>query len=336
MEDLDKDIENIKTIMRSKKGITFEGGGVLGFGHGGVMDELFELESLDNITHTSGSSVGSIYACVVGCKGTRKYINDTICKMDVSSFKDGGCFLVQLFRLLIKGGLHRGYNVLNFSRRVVKDLTGNRNTSMKEAYDKFGINLTMTVFSLRYRTTRYINHITQPQAKLADMMRASSGIGIFYKVFKTKLLSPPDENGNRIMESDYLGDGGTLDNDPVHVLREQGLSGRDIINIKFLGANDVDQYNKELEGKLHDHGLPRIPVGMISAYIDGMRDDAMKRHVHKEDWKLTIKINTGDIKVADFDISDKNKVWLYNNGKQAVREYMTKGQKLLDLGMYPK
>ncbi len=332
---MEKNTFNIETIMQHKKGICFSGGGVFGYGHGGVLDELFEMNAIKNITHTVGSSVGSIYATAVSCNVTRYYINNSISEMDISLFKDGGCWLSKLFRLIKHGGFHKGYNIWNFAKKLVNDLTGNKNITMKEAYDMFGITLTITVFSLRYRTTRYINHITQPQAKLADMIRASSGIAIFFKIFKTKLLSPPDKNGHRILETDMIGDGGTTDNQPTHVLREQGLSGREIITVKFLGTKDIDEYNLELNGGLYDHGLPRIPIGMIESYIDGMRDDAMNKHVHKNDWKITIKINTGDIKVTDFNISETNKKWLYENGKKAVKEYLIEGQQLLNKGKYP-
>jgi NTE family protein len=328
-------MSDIHEIMKAKSGICFSGGGVLGYGHAGVVDRLAELGFLDNITHVTGSSVGSIFSTAMACNASNDYIKTTTKTMDPSMFKDGGCVLSQIIRLLVKGGLHKGNNVWKFAKKIVKDLTGSEDTTMKEAYDKFGITNTIAVYSLRYRETRYINYITQPQAKLADAIRASSSIAIFYKPFKTKLLSRPDEKGNRKLETDYLGDGGTANNVPSNVLREQGLSGGQIINIIFLGTKDKKEYDLELNGGLYDHGLPRIPTGLIGAYIDGLRDEAMKRHVHKEDWKLTIKIDTGDIKVSDFDLSEEKRIFLYENGRKAVDQYLIEAQELLDRGEYP-
>lgn len=326
---------NIDDIMRLKKGISYSGGGMLGMGHAGVINKLKELYLYDNIRFVSGTSVGSIMAVATAAKASREYIKDTAFGMDTKSFKDGGCFLAQFIRLITKGGLHSGKGILKFARQMLFDLTGSKNTTMKELFDMHGIHLTIVVFSLRYRSHRNIDHITQPDAKVAEMIRASSGISLFFAPIKVKLLSVPDKYGNRRLELDNLADGGVTHNAPVTVLRNLGLKSHEILNVIFVGNKDKKEYQENLEGRLHDHGLPKIPVGLIEAHIDGLRTEAMRQHIHKDDWKLTIKIDTGDLGIKEFDMSNENKRWLYESGEIAVTNHIKDARILLEKNKYP-
>ena len=328
--------DNINDIMRLKKGISYSGGGMLGMGHGGVIDKLKELEFYNNIEYVSGTSVGSIMAVVTAAKASRKYIKDTAFGMDTRSFKDGGFFLTQFFRLIFKGGLNPGKNILKFARQMVLELTGSKHTTMNELYDTNGIYLTIVVFSGRYRSHRYIDHITQPHAEVADMIRASSAITLFYSPLKVKLLSPPDEFGNKIMEWDMLFDGGVTNNTPIDALRKLGLKSREILNVIFIGNEDETEYHENLGGRLHDHGIPKIPIGLISAHIDGLRTEAMRQHIHEDDWKVTIKIDTGDFGIKEFDMKLEDKEWLYKNGKSAVLNHIEEAKELLLNNKYPE
>ncbi len=328
-------MDNIENIMRLKRGISYAGGGMLGMGHGGVIDKLKELGFYDNIEFVSGTSVGSIMAVVTAAKASRKYIKDTALGMDTRSFKDGGCFLAQFLRLIFKGGLNPGKNILKFAQEMVFDLTGSKHTTMKELYDMNGIHLTIVVFSGRYRSHRSIDHIKQPHAEVADMIRSSSSISLFYTPFKVKLLSIPDKHGNRIMEWDMLFDGGVTNNIPTNVLRKLGLRSHEILNVIFIGNEDKIEYQENLEGRVHDHGLPKIPVGLVLAHVDGLRTEAMRQHIHKDDWKLTIKINTGDLGIKEFDMKMEDKKWLYENGRSAVLNHIEEAKELLLNNEYP-
>ena len=127
MEEVDN--MKIEDVMRHKRAICFAGGGILGIGHAGALDKLFELGYLDNITHTTGTSVGSIMSAAIACKATRNYVKNTLFGMNTRAFRDGGCCLANLWRFLRKGGLYKGDAILDFAKKLMKDLTGDENTT---------------------------------------------------------------------------------------------------------------------------------------------------------------------------------------------------------------
>ncbi len=323
--------------MKNKRGICFSGGGVLGIGHAGAVDKLFELECMNGITHVCGSSVGSIMATVIALKATRSYIRDTLFGLRTERFRDGNCFPATVIRLIKNGGLYKGQEINRFVEKIVEDLTGNKDTTLLQAYKISGIHLTITVFSLRYRQTRYIDYITQPHMRIVDAVRGSCNISIFYELYPARMLCPVNKDGvcDKILQDDLLSDGGVTDNIPIHILREQGLTSSEILCLHLMGPEDINKYQSDIDGEMYDYGLPSIPVGMVTSLIDGIRDGAMKVHIHEEDWKLIVKINTGSVKVTDFNLSDDEKNMLYNNGMEAIDKYLVDSQKLLDNGEYP-
>lgn len=56
-----------------------------------------------------------------------------------------------------------------------------------------------------------------------------------------------------------------------------------------------------------------------------------KIYVKKTDWTRTIPIPTGEIKTTQFDLTDKQKDWLYNSGYRAASEFFGQSNKVKNL-----
>jgi predicted acylesterase/phospholipase RssA len=126
-------------------------------------------------------------------------------------------------------------------------------------------------------------------------------------------------------------DGGVTDNFPMHVLREQGCNPVKILGFK-LCSHDEPHYNNNNE---YDHGVSANIKSYSLGLIDILRQQALKVHVHKEDWKLTCKIKVGKYSSTDFNISDDGKKFLFEAGKQAIDDHLLEIEQLLDKGEYP-
>ena len=131
---------------------------------------------------------------------------------------------------------------------------------------------------------------------------------------------------------DILADGGTADNYPIHILRKNGASDRYMIGFKLY--NDDEQRDGE-PIVIKDHGNVKWIKPYLFRIVEILREQALKYHVHKEDWKLTCKINVGQFQTTDFDITDKDKQWLFESGRKAMDEHLMEIEKLLDEGKYP-
>jgi predicted acylesterase/phospholipase RssA len=310
-------------ILQEKTNYAFEGGGVLGIAHVGALVRLYELGGLNSVDHTVGTSVGSIIATGLACGATPYYIKHKVMNMDLKKFKDGGNWISRIFRFIFRFGLHKGKEIERYMGQVLEELTGNSDITSEEAYSKYKTHLTITYLSMKYRQTRYADHITEPNNKLKTNVLWSSSIPLFYQAArrckKRKII-------------DLLVDGGVTDNYPIHVLRDQKCNPQSILGFKLYNS-DEEIYPNNSEKK--EYKLPRNIIRYGETQVNILRDQALRYHVHSEDWKLTCKINVGKFKTTDFDITEEDKLWLYNSGRQGMDKHLKEIEELLDKCEYP-
>jgi NTE family protein len=317
-------------LLRGKTALCFEGGGALGVGHVGALAEWEAMGGYKNLTHCVGSSVGSIAAAAVAAKANVEFMKKTLFGLDMNQFEDNSLGMIRdLYRLIKKWGWNKGDAITEWAMELMGELTGNPNITMKELYEFGGVHLTITYFSYRYRKTKYADHITQPDLKVANAIRMSSSIPVYYQAVWRKFLNKEDK-----LRMDAILDGGTMDNFPMHVLRKQGVDPSKIMGFKLCGTEELNEYKAEQDGEELDYGLPDGIVEALMVLVSCMRDLAMKVHVHKKDWMLTVKINVGDLSSTNFDMTEEQKNWLYENGRQAIRDYLVELDELILRGEY--
>lgn len=311
-------------ILQEKSCFCGEGGGACGYAHIGSVIRLYELGGLNNITHTIGSSVGSILALALACGASPYYIKEKILGMDLRQFEDGGNWFSRIFRFLFKYGLHKGDIVERFVGEILHDLTGNDKITFKEVYDRFGVHLTITYLSTRHKKTKYADHINTPNYQVKTVARWSSTIPLFYQAARF--------NRNRQL-LDLIADGGVADNYPIHVLREQGCPESKILGFKLF--NDGENKYDHPDSEDIDYGIPRNIKDYAMRLVEILREQALRYHVHDDDWKLTCKANIGKFKTTDFNMTEEDKMWLYNSGRKAMDDYLKEIEELLEKGEYP-
>ena len=316
-------------IITDKSALCFEGGGILGIGHIGALSKLHELGGLRKITHVVGTSVGSIVASALGCGASIEYIQETLFDLKLKEFKDSSnCVILDLVRFIRKWGWYRGQKVENFAGKVMQDLTGNSDITFLEAYEKFGIQMTIVYLSIRYKKTRYADHITMPNLKIKKAVQMSAAIPAFYQTIA-------EDEKNR--KKDLFVDGGITDNFPIHVLKDQGCKPIDILGFKLCTKEEFNEYKEDLGEDVDeiDYGLPKHVYDHFMRLIGIVHSQALRYHVHSADWKLTTKIDIGKLTTTDFDISEEEKLWLYNQGRDAMDNHVKEVMELLSKDEYP-
>lgn len=334
MENQPNENGNIKKlalkILTEKTAYAFEGGGVLGAGHAGALVRLYELGGLKQIDYVVGTSVGSIISMALACGATTYYIKEKLFDLNLNRFEDGGNFISKAFRFIFSYGIHKGDELERFAEEILTDLTDNPNITFLQAYERFGTHLTITYLSSRYRRTKYADHITSPDLPIKKAVRWSSTIPFFFKASR-------HYNKNRELY-DLLVDGGVMDNYPLHVLKEQNQSPQSILGFKLCDNNERNEYQAIKDDTIDqevDHGLPQNIKDFSVGLLDILRHQALRYHVHKEDWKLTCKIDIGSYKTTDFTMTEDDKLWLYNSGRDAVDQHLSEIESLLISGSYP-
>lgn len=315
-------------ILRNKTAYAFEGGGTLGIAHISAIETLQKLGGFQNITHVTGSSIGSIVSTALSAGATIEYMKKKMFEVDFKIFQDNDNNKIKdLYQLVKYCGLNKTANIKEFVGEILEDLTGNADITFAELYKKTNIHLTVTYLSLYYDKTLYADHLTEPDTIVRDAVTKSSTIPFFYEAHWEKIENDDDSKGcSRFRKNMYkcAVDGGTLDNYPIHVLREQGCDPINIIGFKFVSDGELNVYdysynnNDEKEARGSPENL--FEFAMRMAMIG--RTQAMHVYVKKSDWKLTIKTNVGKLTSTDFNMTDDQKTWLYQQGVLGVQNYL--------------
>jgi len=332
-DDEDTFLKQAKDIIKNKTAFCLAGGGVLGVGEVGAFSRwISHGGKLKNITHIAGASIGAILAIAVAAGADIEYIQRLMDGLDLKTFKDGPNALVKFYRLFKTYGWYAGDTITEFIGTMLQELVGDSEITMLELFNRTGVHLTLNYNSLNFKDAFYIDHNTEPNTKVKDAGRMSSGYPIFFEAIFRKYLS--DGKWKR----DTIIDGGTIDNYPLHILREQGVPDSKILGMKLCNTDQMKQYSHTHgmnDGKHYDFGEPENLVDMIERMIDMMRTLAMRIHVKSNDWILTAKINCADYSSTDFDITPEQLRTVYEAGENSIDQLILDTACCLREGKYP-
>ena len=305
-------MEKAIEFLKNKTALVISGGGVLGVSEVGSLRRLHELNALGEIESVTGSSVGSIIATAIACGAPIDYMEKTMFEMNLPKFKDNDCFIKDIFQLLKKWGLNKTKEIKKLAEKVLSDFA-HKDVTFEELYISTGIHLTITVLSMNYEKTLYYDYINTPKEKISDTIVKSSSIPLFYEaIFEGKGKG----------KQSYV-DGATVNSYPMNVPKKQGYSLDNILGLKLISEEDINHIdNGGDEFNDVNKGPPKNIIQHIIRLITILRDQALRLHVHKDDWKHSIKINVGKMTSTDFDMTEEDKQWLFNQGKKAVDEYV--------------
>lgn len=310
-------------ILQNKTAFAFEGGGVLGISLAGALVRLYELGGLDTIDHVTGTSVGSIVATALAMGATSYYIEQKLLTLDLTKFMDGGSWISNIIRLFTKYGLYKGDYIETFVSEILDDLVQNSDITFIEAYQLTGIHLTIPYLSMKEKRTKYADHVITPDLKIRTAVRWSSTIPYFFKANKKYT------NG---MLTDTLVDGGILDNYPLHVLKEQNCNINKIMGFKMCNTMEKNQYKPIPDEDVSD--LPTDIFVFSKNFLEILYNKLLGSHIAKDEWKRTCKIDIGSYSSTDFNVTEEDKTWLYNSGKDAVDKYLAEIETMLENNEY--
>lgn len=320
--------EQALEIIKNKTALMVSGGGVLGTASIATIISLEELGlPLSNFKKIKGSSVGSIIATAIACGATTSYMKDVIGSLDLNDFRDRDFILHSLYQLVFKYGMNKTDEIDRFAARILTDLVNNPDITFKQLYEKTGVHLIITYLSMNLEETIYADYINEPDSLIRKAIVKSSAIPLFYEGYVE----------GKGKERTLAVDGGTLDNYSFEYLRD-GVDPINVLGLKLVAGEDAkDETNVGEENAVTgvDKGYPKNVVEYFTRLIYLMRKQAMKIHVEKYDWMSSVKINVGSLTSTDFHMTEKQKEWLFNQGREAADKYIDELAGLLEEGKYP-
>lgn len=291
-------------------GIAIEGGGAAGIAHIGALEVLEERRVLQHITHFIGSSAGAITAAGLACRAPIAVLKRKIWESDFNAFCDSDLGVIRnSYRLLTRYGWYRGDELEKWIGDVLDELTGRIDITFEEMYIVFGTFLEITVTDVG-RGTIYLNRYTSPDMQVKTAVRRSSMIPIFFQ-------ADYDSDSNR-----YFVDGGLMHNYPLDRLYRH-FDKSECIGLKLLSSNELHEMNPGAAENDEPSG-PMSLTAYLKIILTMLRNQALKSHVHADDWERTIAIDVGTVSAIDFDLKDSEKAFLINQGRAAAWKHMNK------------
>ncbi len=307
------------------KNLVFEGGGVKGVAYGGVFEVLEQRQITPQIEAVAGTSAGAITATMMALNYSAEKFLKIMMALNFEKLEDG-CELVGPFRLIRRFGWFKGNYFLKLMESYIEEKTrvgqapGNGRATFRDLVEKyrdlhfkrlyvFGTNLTQqAVQKFSYETT--------PDVAVADAVRISMSIPFF---FEARYY---EQNGS----NDAYCDGGVLNNYPIGTFDEQHTeidldSGQHMLhrtpNRETLGFHFVDP----TQPASPINSLRSFTGGVIDALLD-IQDILLKTNPGDE--RRSVFIDDLGVKFTDFELSDKTKRALIEQGKRATNEYLDK------------
>lgn len=323
------------------RNLVFEGGGVKGIAHVGVLRVLEQRGLLQNIARLGGTSAGAINALIVALGYSNEEQIALMKSVDFKKFMDDSFgFVRDIIRLATRFGWNRGDYFTEWIGRVIAAKLGSAEATFADLKENGRPDLYMVGTNLSTGYSEVFSAERHPEMLLAAATRISMSIPLFFTAVR---------HGSR---EDVYVDGGVQLNYPVKLFdREKYIdtenepeAGR-VTEYYARGNEEFSRahpgrspyvYNRQTLGIRLDTqeeiGLYRYnePVSgtMIrkfsqyaGALIKALMNTQENQHLHSDDWERTVYVDTMNVGTTQFELTDQTKDMLFAQGMKGAEEY---------------
>lgn len=299
------------------KDIACKGGGAKGFIDIGVALEFERLGITPTIERVSGASVGGIFGLFFASGKPASELQQLAFSTNFYKIINNHWEIVNLWTLLVKGGLHDGIELQDFIKQFIKSVTNDENTTFEQWHQ---LRLAHPEAKLKdlYITacniSRGINEVfsyENPRLKDIPIWKAVAASAAFPGYFE-----PVDINGEK------YSDGGLQDNCPIDVFKlANGSPNPHAIGIWLASTAEILFLN---QGTLPQPKSISGPIATFKAQIESqLEGDTYRLYESAYETKMILCDNCG-IGTLDFQLSNTQKEMLVVSGIVSVFFYFVK------------
>jgi len=287
------------------KNLAIKGGGIRGIAYLGAMEVMQEKGILQQLKAVSGASAGAITALVTAlCYKDFDSLKKTANTMEFSKVAHKEKLLHNLSDIFMRKGFHSSKYIYTWFLQVLKDKLGNADITFKAfAEHPDTLELHIAITNVSGQQSVICNHFTTPNEKVADVVRTSMNIPIYFEANKYD---------DAVLKGFY-GDGGVMCNYPIGLWDTEDGPSDETIGL-FL-------YSKEKPTNMpHHYKLKQYAADTMESLLLA-QDWAMSRT--PGDLKRSIQIYDTGVSPVAFDVQLGDKVYnaLYESGKKAATDY---------------
>lgn len=282
--------------MRTIKNLIFEGGGVLGMAYVGALVQLDQKNVLKNVERVAGTSAGALIAMLVSLRYETEKLKEIVNNTNFRSFEDH----LNPLRVVTKYGVYRGDCLLEFIQKLICDVTGDENTTFEALASAGYRDLKVFACDLNTISIQEFSLETTPKAIVAECVRASMSIPLFFRAWKFP---------NEIPNDHIFVDGGTIYNYPINAFDNY--------------ENTLGFFFKHLEKDPITNLDFNHPVKYTEALFKALlKAQKVNFYKNQEEVDITVFIDPLNISPTEFKLTDDQKQLLYNSGLEATKAYL--------------
>lgn len=320
-----------------------ESGGIRGLAYAGALQVLEQKGILSEIENVAGSSAGSIAGLMVALDYSSIEIDSILQILKIQEFNDGKFLFGKIRRIKNQYGMYKGEKLENWLAQLIKNKTGNENTTFEELHalhlnNKKFKDFYCTATNISGQKLEILSWKEWPQMKLRTAVHISSCIPFYFVPVSI------DSTGNEVAENDsslfgLLVDGGMLCNYPINIFDSCKDGGDPLIcknviyNQQTLGLKLERQEQIEEFSRNQTRVAPykiRDMKDYSSAVMNlGMESLNRKSYTLENEKGRTIYISYGDLSGKPRKISTEEKKVLFDNGVAATIKFFSEKQTVI-------
>ena len=302
------------------RNMIFEAAGIRGIAYCGAIQEMESRKRISNIEKVGGTSSGAIMALAVALGYSGDEIEKLIGDTNFGKFNDGNFLLAGgISRLKKYFGWYRGKKLEKWLNKMIAQKTGNCNITFAGLHSRGFKDLYVTGTCLNKQHPVIFSFETYPNMRVSDAVRISAGIPLYFEAVFMDSTGRIYDHPKQKQGLDVMIDGGFLENFPIHIF-DHGKP--DFSTIGFRIDPDAQIRNDRI-----NQSLAEMPVGNLKEYLIAFYtmiiEDLNRQQLTKSDWQRTISISDGNIAPKLRKLSKEQVKVLIENGRQAVRDYLT-------------
>ena len=280
--------------------LALAGGGIKVLSFCGALYSLNKIHKIDNIKRVIATSAGCIIALMIICGFSVEEMLKIVKERDMSEIKSDDTLINNLYRFAFNFGFNDGISIESWIAELLVMKKINPTITFKELHDLFGKELILTVCYLNKRELKLLSSVDTPDLEVIKGVRMAMTFPLYFEPVN-------DGDGNIYV------DGALVCNYPIDYLRSYDPFLENTIGLTLTCDNQE-------RGKYHAIGTVFDMFDLIMATLNL----ALKDNLSIEAKKRTITINTKEIDMFDFNLTDKEKERLFARGYRAVKEYFKK------------
>lgn len=323
------------------RNLVMEGGGIKGIAYGGAMQVLEEQGILKNIIRVAGTSAGAIQASLLAIGYTSEDISEIISSTPVEDFNDDGFIPKGAKRLINDYGWFKGASFLNKMEDLIHARTGNSNLTFEDLHRLATSypfrDLYVVGADLSNQKSVIFSYETYPKMRIADAVRISMSIPIYYKALWVNPEGRIIENPVPEDRCHLFVDGGILMNYPIDIFdnsrfmpNNKGMA-KSIFNTETLGLrlDRMEQIDHEVQ---NGSGIAPYEISDFNSYMSALASILMRNvhPAHPEDVNRTVFINDMGISSRVRKVADDEKEKMIASGRKGVLDFLERTNLVTD------